>query len=55
MFKRLDGTSVRGPMFGGSLFLGIDSRIGPVYLAYGLSEGGQRAIYLYIGSSIESF
>ena len=37
----------------GSLFLGIASKIGPVYLAYGLSEHGVSAVYLYLGSSLD--
>lgn len=33
----------------GSLFLGADTFIGPVYLAGGLAEGGKTALYLYVG------
>jgi NTE family protein len=33
----------------GSVFLGLDSPIGPIYLAYGLSEGGRDAAYFFIG------
>jgi NTE family protein len=33
----------------GSVFLGAESPLGPVYLAAGLSEGGQRAFYLLLG------
>ena len=33
----------------GSLFLGADTFIGPVYLAGGLAEGGKSALYLYVG------
>jgi NTE family protein len=33
----------------GSVFLGAESPFGPVYLAAGLSEGGQRAFYLLLG------
>lgn len=36
-------------LFAGSLFLGADTFIGPVYLAGGLAEGGHSAIYLFIG------
>ena len=36
-----------------ALFLGVSSKLGPVYLAYGYSEKGQSALYLYLGSSIE--
>ena len=33
----------------GSLFLGADTFIGPVYLAGGLAEGGNSALYLFVG------
>lgn len=33
----------------GSLFLGIDTVLGPLYTAYGQAEGGRRAGYLYLG------
>ena len=33
----------------GSLFVGADTFIGPVYLAGGLAEGGNSAFYLYLG------
>lgn len=34
----------------GSLFAGIDTFVGPVYLAAGLAEGGESNFYLFIGS-----
>ena len=37
----------------GSLFLGVDSPIGPVYLGVGFGEGDQRALYLQIGRVID--
>jgi len=36
-------------LFAGSLFLGADTFIGPVYLAGGLAEGGHSALYLFVG------
>ncbi len=36
---------------GGSVFLGAESPFGPVYLAAGLANGGQRAFYLYLGKT----
>jgi NTE family protein len=33
----------------GSIFLGAESPVGPVYLAAGLAEGGERAFYLLLG------
>jgi NTE family protein len=53
VYKRPDGTSARGVLTGGSIYLGANSMLGPVYLAYGLSEGGRSTWYLTIGSSLE--
>jgi NTE family protein len=55
VYRRVDGTPATGVLFGGSLFLAVDSKIGPIYLAYGRSEGGHAALYLYLGSSVELF
>jgi NTE family protein len=35
----------------GSVFLGTDTPLGPVYLGYGAAEGGHEAIYFFIGQS----
>lgn len=35
----------------GSVFVGFDTYIGPVFLAAGLAEGGDSNVYLFIGSS----
>ena len=40
---------ISNSLFAGSLFLGADTFIGPVYLAGGLAEGGNSAFYLFIG------
>ena len=34
----------------GSLFLGVDTVIGPFYLGYGRAEGGKDSYYLYLGT-----
>jgi NTE family protein len=34
----------------GLVFFGVDTRAIPVYLGYGLAEGGEGAIYFFIGS-----
>ncbi|MCP4471092.1 MAG: patatin [Gammaproteobacteria bacterium] len=36
----------------GSIFIGTDSKLGPVALGYGLAEGNNSAIYLYLGKNI---
>jgi NTE family protein len=33
----------------GSVFFGVDSPLGPVYLGVGFDEGGDRAFYLFLG------
>jgi NTE family protein len=33
----------------GSLFLGADTPIGPLYVGYGLAQGGHQAIFFYLG------
>ena len=33
----------------GSIYLGMDSPIGPIYIAYGRSEKTQDAIYITLG------
>ncbi len=40
--------SLRGA---GSIFFGMDTILGPIYLGYGLAEGGNRAAYLLIGKA----
>jgi NTE family protein len=35
----------------GSMFLGLDTILGPVYVAYGLSEGGRGNFYFILGRS----
>lgn len=54
VFERFDAVPSRGLLAGGSVFVGIDSKVGPIYLAYGLSQGGHHALYLYVGASIEA-
>ena len=35
--------------FGGSVFLSLDSRLGPFYLGAGLAERGEATLYLFLG------
>lgn len=55
VWKRPDGTSAHGVITSGSLYVGVDSKLGPIYLGYGRSEGGRSTVYLYIGSAVEAF
>jgi NTE family protein len=36
-------------IFNGSLFLGADTPIGPLYMGLGLAEGGKHSLFLYLG------
>jgi NTE family protein len=36
-------------LYAGSLFLGMDTVLGPVFLAYGHAEGGNNGVYLLLG------
>lgn len=36
--------------WGTSLFLGADTILGPLYFGYGLGEGNEQSLYLYMGS-----
>ena len=37
-------------LINGSVFAGLDTMIGPVYLAAGFAEGGKSNYYLFIGA-----
>ena len=37
-------------LFAGSLYLAADTMLGPVYLGYGVAEGGVDSFYLYVGA-----
>jgi NTE family protein len=36
-------------VYGGSLFLGLDTSIGPLYLGAGRASGSEHSLYLYLG------
>lgn len=44
-----DDISLDNSIAAGSLFLGADTFVGPIYFAAGLAEDGKSAMYLYIG------
>ena len=49
IWQERDAASFNSLEFAGSLFLGLDSPIGPVYLAAGLTQGGAKSLYVYLG------
>ena len=36
-------------LLAGSVFLGVDTVLGPVYLSYGHAEQGNDRVYLFLG------
>jgi NTE family protein len=49
VWQRRGDMSLESARVNGSLFLGLDTPIGPVYLATGFEEGGGNAFYLLLG------
>jgi len=41
--------SINHGILGGSLWAGVSTPVGPIYVAYGRSEGGQDAYYVFLG------
>lgn len=44
-----DAVSLNSSLAAGSLFLGLDSPLGPAYLGLGFAEGGSQTVFLYFG------
>lgn len=40
--------------FAGALYAGADTPLGPLYLAFGMAEGGNSSVYLYLGNPFVS-
>ena len=36
-------------LFSGTLFLGVDTPLSPLYLGYGRAEGGPEEFYVFVG------
>jgi NTE family protein len=51
VFQDRSDIGLSDSIYAGSLFLGADTLLGPVYLAYGNAEGGNSAYYIYVGRS----
>jgi NTE family protein len=41
--------SVNRSILGGSLWAGVDTPVGPIYMGYGMAEGGENAFYVVLG------
>lgn len=44
-----DDIDLESMLLSGSVFLGMDTFIGPIYVGYGLTEGGEQAAFLFVG------
>jgi NTE family protein len=49
-----DDISAGSAILNGSVFLGLDTPIGPLYLGYGRAEGGLGSAFFYLGKSFGS-
>jgi NTE family protein len=41
---------MRDAVRGGSLWAGVDTPVGPIYVGYGRAQGGRDAVYVFLGS-----
>jgi NTE family protein len=48
-WQRRDDIDVDGLITAGTVFIGLDSFLGPLYVGYGLAEGGRGSFYLFLG------
>jgi NTE family protein len=42
-------TGIQGNVASGSLFVAVDTPLGPAYLAYGYTQDGNSNVYFYLG------
>ena len=50
VWEQSDQISLDDLRFAGALYAGVDTPLGPLYLAYGMAEGGNNTFYLYLGN-----
>lgn len=51
VWNRLSDISTENTIFAGSVFIGADTFIGPLYLAFGFNDDGQQALYFNLGQT----
>lgn len=51
VWQTRDAISFDSTLTNGSLFVGLDTYVGPIFLAAGFSEAGRTNVYLFIGST----
>jgi len=49
VFDEVDDITLGKMLPSGSLFVGVDTLFGPLYLGYGLTEGGHKNLFLVLG------
>jgi NTE family protein len=52
VFQRRSEVKIDEGIAAGSVFLGLDTLIGPVYLAYGRAERNRENFYLFLGKAL---
>lgn len=51
VWEEKDQMDFDNAILAGSIFLGMDTFLGPVYLGYGKAEGNHQALYFYLGKT----
>ena len=51
VWRSSDEVSLNNTLFAGSVFVAIDSPLGPVYIAYGAAEGNRQSAYVFLGQT----
>ena len=49
LWDEMDQVSISDMRYGASIFVGMDTMLGPLYLAQGFSEDGDSAFYFFVG------
>ncbi|MGH8242087.1 MAG: hypothetical protein ACRETY_01920 [Steroidobacteraceae bacterium] len=49
VWQSSEGASLDNTIFSGSVFLGFDTPIGPLYAGYGLADTNDKSIYIHLG------
>jgi outer membrane translocation and assembly module TamA len=49
VWQESDAASFDNSIFAGSVFLGFDTPIGPLYVGYGRAETDDESAYIYLG------
>lgn len=50
-WDRYEDISTANTTLAGSIFIGADTFVGPLYLSFGVNDGGQQALYFNLGQS----